>query len=281
MSPLILSHFQTSLLLQARADGLPAVEVSPDLGLTRVRATLTAEGVSFPGGDLAPWPAVEEIDQAKNNCFTLSEGEPSKVMVFSDTTNRLVSLFPTTGAPTMLIGGIPMHRIKDTDPHRDTLEKLKSIKPLVGQVLDTHTGLGYTAIEAARTADHVLTVEIDPTVLQVARQNPWSQALFDNPRIGQRLGDCFDVVQELPDSSFDRIIHDPPAFALAGHVYGRDFYAELCRVLRRKGRLFHYIGNPDSPSGRSVTQGVVRRLKEAGFQRVAPQPRAFGVTASK
>jgi hypothetical protein len=85
-------------------------------------------------------------------------------------------------------------------------------------VLDTHTGLGYTAIEAARTA---------------------------------------------------------------GHVYSRDFYQELYRVLRRRGRIFHYIGNPDSPFGRSVTQGVVRQLKEASFTHVEPAPRAFGVMASK
>jgi len=88
-------------------------------------------------------------------------------------------------------------------------------------------------------------------------------------------------VEELPDAAFERVIHDPPAFSLAGHVYSRDFYDELHRVLRRRGRLFHYIGNPDSPSGRSVTQGVVRRLKEAGFSRVEPAPRAFGVVASK
>lgn len=281
MAPLILSHFQTRPLLKAYAAGSLLVQVSPDLGLTTVEATLATAGVGFPGGQLASWAAVEEIDSAENNCFVLEDGEPSKVMLFSETTNRSVSLYPTAGAPTLLIGGIPMHRIKDTDPHRDTLEKVRSIKPVVGQVLDTHTGLGYTAIEAARTADHVLTIEIDPAVLEIARQNPWSQALFDNPKISQRLGDCFDVVQELASDSFDRIIHDPPAFALAGHVYSRGFYEELYRVLRRKGRLFHYVGNPDSPSGRSMTRGVVRRLKEAGFERVTPQPRAFGVTAFK
>ena len=174
-----------------------------------------------------------------------------------------------------------MHRIKDTDPLRDTREKIKAARPVTGRVLDTHTGLGYTAIEAARTADHVLTIEIDPTVLEIAAENPWSRDLFHNPKITRRLGDCFDVVDELPDGAFDRVIHDPPAFSLAGHVYSRDFYEELYRVLHRRGRLFHYIGNPDSPSGKSVTQGVVRRLKEAGFSRVDPAPRAFGVVASK
>lgn len=247
-----------------------------------VQAALTPAGVVLPGKILLAWAAVQEIDEATNNCFALEpDGALRKLVLFSESSNRSVSLYPTSSAPTMLLGGIPMHRIKDTDPLRDTKEKIKAARPVAGEVLDTHTGLGYTAIEAARTADHVLTIEIDPTVLEIAAENPWSRALFSDPRITQRLGDCFDVVQELPDAAFDRVIHDPPAFSLAGHVYSRDFYEEIHRVLRRRGRLFHYIGNPDSPSGRSVTQGVVRRLKEAGFARVEPTPRAFGVVASK
>ena len=38
-------------------------------------------------------------------------------------------------------------------------------------MLDVCTGLGYTAIAAARTAEHVVTIELDPTVLEVARRN--------------------------------------------------------------------------------------------------------------
>jgi hypothetical protein len=279
---IVLSHFQTRGLPGAFAAGPQTVELSPDLGLSRVQAVLAPAGVVLPGDVLLTWATVAEINEAVNNCFAIEpDGEVRKLVRFSESSNRSVSLYPTASAPTMLLGGIPMHRIKDTDPLADTREKIKAVRPVTGQVLDTHTGLGYTAIEAARTADHVLTIEIDPTVLEIAAENPWSRGLFDNPRITQRLGDCFDVVQELPDAAFDRVIHDPPVFSLAGHVYSRDFYEELHRVLRRRGRLFHYIGNPDSPSGRSVTQGVVRRLKEAGFARVEPAPRAFGVVAWK
>ncbi|NLD73912.1 MAG: spermine synthase, partial [Chloroflexi bacterium] len=49
----------------------------------------------------------------------------------------------------------------------------------------------------------------------------------------------------------------------------------------RGGRLFHYVGDPDSKSGRSVTRGVVQRLGEAGFRDVRPRPQAFGVLARK
>ncbi len=64
-------------------------------------------------------------------------------------------------------------------------------------------------------------------------------------------------------------------------MYSGEFYAECFRVLRRNGKLFHYIGDPDSKSGARTTRGVVRRLQEAGFTRVVPKPQAFGVAAYK
>jgi len=279
--PIILSHIQTQSLLQAREASQYRVAVSPDLGLTTVEVVIEPAGVHFPNGESLRWEAIKEISESENNCFVIEDGEPRRIKVFSELTNRLYSLMPTRTAPTMLVSGIPMHRIKGTDPYHDTLEKIKTIKPVVGHVLDTATGLGYTAIEAAKTADHVVTIELDPAALEIARLNPWSQALFDNPKITPRFGDSYDVVREFDDQTFTRIIHDPPAFSLAGHLYAGEFYAELYRVLRRGGRLFHYVGNPDSKSGANTTRGVIRRLREAGFSRVVRRPRAFGVVALK
>jgi predicted methyltransferase len=159
------------------------------------------------------------------------------------------------------------------------LNKIKAISPISGPVLDTTTGLGYTAIEAAKTAAHVTTIELDPTVLGICRQNPWSKALFESPNIERQVGDAFDVVQELQSGQYACIIHDPPTFSLAGHLYSTEFYVRLRRILRSNGRLFHYIGDPDSRSRRNVTRGVTRRLKEAGFRRVTARRRAFGVAA--
>ena len=45
--------------------------------------------------------------------------------------------------------------------------------------------------------------------------NPHSRDLFTG-NIRQLYGNAADVVPTLPDGSFDRIIHDPPTFALAG-----------------------------------------------------------------
>jgi predicted methyltransferase len=202
-----------------------------------------------------------------------------KVQRFSERLNRLYSLMPTERAPTLLVSGILMHRIKGIDPYSDTLRKIGTISPVMGRVLDTCTGLGYTAVEAAKTAEEVVTVELDPMVLEVARFNPWSRSLFENPRIQQIIGDSFEVILGFEDRAFARIIHDPPTFSLAGELYSGEYYRHLFRVLKQKGRLFHYIGDLDSRFGRNVARGVVRRLQEAGFSRIVRKPGAFGLVA--
>jgi predicted methyltransferase len=237
--------------------------------------------VTFFGDVQLVWSDIEKIAVSKNACFAVAEGGTWPVQSFSAITNRFCSLMPTALAPTLLVGGFPMHRIKDTDPYHDTLNKMQAVRPVAGQVLDTATGLGYTAIEASKTAAHVLTVEFDPAVLEVARLNPWSQQLFDNAGITQRMGDIVDIVPTLEDGSFSRIIHDPPTVSLAGELYSLAFYRHLFRLLSRRGRLFHYLGNPSSGHGARVTKGAGRRLREAGFARVRPCPEAFGVVAYK
>jgi predicted methyltransferase len=279
---IVLSHYEVRGLLDARLGSSSAV-LSPDLGLTRVTVALDDTGVTFPTGEILGWPSIEEIVRSQTKCFSLDEDGLSEIRVFSEVTGRVCSLYPTGGAPTMVIGGFPMHRIKGTDPHRDTLEKVKAAAPIVGRVLDTTTGLGYTAIEAARspTCLGVTTIELDPASLDVARWNPWSQLLFNNSKIEQLVGDSYDLIRTFPDNTFARIIHDPPTFSLAGELYSGEFYRQCYRVLAGGGRLFHYIGNLESGSGNQVSRGAIRRLKEAGFSRILPRPQAFGVVAYK
>lgn len=208
-------------------------------------------------------------------CYRVPSFE--KVQFFRDGFYKLV---PTAGAPTIEISGVRMHRTKETTPWPDTVAKLAAVKPVVGRVLDTTTGLGYTAILAAQTAGHVLTIERDPNVAAIAEQNPWSRELFESPRIERRIGDSAEVVPTLPERSFDRIVHDPPTLALAGELYGLAFYRELRRVLRPGGRLFHYTGAPGRARGRDLPSGVAQRLREAGFARVQLRPEALGVAAA-
>ena len=281
LMPPVLSHFQAARLFQDFEQGKLQSAVSLDLGLTQDEVRLETGGVLFPDGQRLDWQSLQDIGRQENSCFILENSALRKIQFFSEHTGRVYSLMPTAAAPTMLVSGIPMHRIKDTDPYQDTLEKIRAARPVVGQVLDTATGLGYTAIQAAKTAQRVITIELDPAALQVCRLNPWSQAFFTDPKISQRLGDSFEVIMEFEQASFSVVLHDPPAFSLAGDLYSTEFYAQAYRVLRRKGRMFHYIGDPESKSGRSLTAGVIRRLEQVGFQRVARAPRAFGVVAYK
>jgi hypothetical protein len=233
----------------------------------------------LPAGDRLAWHVIREIEDSGERCYAVEDDEAWAVGMYSETTGWYRSLIATGGAPTTLVGGFTMHRIKGTDPIDDTWEKIKAIRPVTGRVLDTATGLGYTAIEAARTADAVVTVELDPMAIEIARYNPWSRELFERENICIVVADVGELVEELEDGSFDRIIHDPPTMSLAGDLYSEAFYRELYRLLARRGRLFHYIGDPESRSGGRLTEGVIRRLQAAGFERVRRAPRAFGVVA--
>jgi uncharacterized protein len=254
--------------------------ISLDLGLTTTEVTLTPDRLILPDAVVA-WLEIEEIARHDTACFVVEDNQVRQIRGFSELTGRAYGLMPTESAPTMLISGLPMHRIKNTNPYQDTLAKIKAIAPIHGRVLDTCTGLGYTAIEAAKTAEQVITIELDPTAQEMAHYNPWSRTLFDNPKITQIIGDTFDEIQNFEDGAFSCIIHDPPMLSLAGDLYSGDFYAECRRVLRHSGRLFHYIGDPESTSGARTTRGVVRRLREAGFTRVVPKSQAFGLVAFK
>lgn len=274
-----LAHTAARAFLAGRAQNAPRVSASLDLNRSVVEVNLTVMGVEIADGWWIPWRQIEQIAEDDAGCYACTPGAIHKIQAFSEALQRVYTLYPTDGAPTMLISGIPMHRIKDTDPQQDTLSKLRALGRVSGHVLDTCTGLGYTALGLAQHAAQVTTVELDPVVHTIIRQNPWSCALFNMPNITPLIGDVGELIEGFADSAFDAILHDPPMFSLAGELYSRAFYRQLHRVLRRGGRLFHYVGNPESRSGATVTRGVVQRLSEAGFQRVQARAQAFGVTA--
>jgi hypothetical protein len=283
MQAIILSYIQARQLLAAQKAQQDSATVSLDLGLTTQEVRLVAHGVYLPAGQFLSSEELELINKSDRNCFIIEITSPRKIQIFSEETNQLYSLMPTEGAPTLLISGISMHRIKGVNPYQDAVKKVKSIAPLVGRVLDTATGLGYTAIEAAKTAEHVTTIELSPTTLQIARLNPWSRPLFDNPKISQLVGDSFDEIQALTNQQFACIVHDPPSFSMAGELYSGEFYRQLYRVLQPRGRLYHYVGDLDNKSGRNtaIAKGAMRRLAEAGFSRVLRRNDAFGLVAYK
>ena len=90
-------------------------------------------------------------------------------------------------------------------------------------------------------------------------------------------GNIAEQIGTLPSQSVDAILHDPPRFGIAGELYSQVFYDQLARVLKRKGKLFHYTGTPNKlTSQRDVPNEVANRLRHAGF---AAQRNGDGVLA--
>jgi uncharacterized protein len=278
---MILSHFQTSAILSAFSEGKRAVVSSADLGVTATEVMLSEQGVAFGDGTVLSWDIVRLVNDSDSTCFSIENNTATPVKGYSERSGWSFNLLPTGSAPALIAAGFPMHRIKDISPFAAAQLMVESIAPGSGRVLDTATGLGYTAILAAKRADRVTTVELEPVAQEIARKNPWSQELFSNLKIDQIIGNCVDIICEFDSGVFSSIIHDPPAASLAGDLYSQEFYDQLFRVLLPGKKLFHYIGDPGTRSGERVTTGVMRRLHNAGFRQVIRKPLAFGVVALK
>lgn len=208
--------------------------------------------------------------------------EFEKISRFSEATQRLYTLRPTGTFPALEISGVLMHRIKGTDPKSDAEAKIALIAPIHGAVLDTCCGLGYTAILEAKTAESVTTIEKEQMVLELARLNPFSKQLFDNPKIKLINGDTSELICGFDDAAFDIVNHDPPTLSLAGELYSNDFYEHLFRVLKPGGKLLHYTGTPGMKRRRvNIPAGVARRLKMIGFTKIRNDEPTSCITAMK
>ena len=181
-------------------------------------------------------------------------------------TNSLIKLVPTQwGPPTFEIDGIKMLPTAQTSPYADAKRKVALIEPRAKVILDTCGGLGYFAAWCVQgLAKRVLSYEKNPDVVWLRGLNPWSPRVDDV--LSLTLGDICDEIAALPDGSMDAILHDPPRFGIAGELYSQVFYDQLARVLKHKGKLFHYTGTPNKlTSGRDVPNEVAKRLRRAGF----------------
>jgi predicted methyltransferase len=252
-----------------------------DLGLTTTPLLLTKNEVQFPDGQKLNLKQLKKIQKNEQKCYFVGDNDIQPVNVFSEQTGWMRTLYPTKSAPTTLVSGFLMHRIKNTNPLEDTEGKVAALGTIQGgEILDTCFGLGYTAMELAKSGK-VTTVEIDPGALEIAQINPYSSPLFLNPEIEVIVGDIREVVKDFSDDQFSYILHDPPSFRIADELYDSVFYEDLYRVLKNKGVLFHYIGDPESPLGMRVTRGVIERLKDVGFFRIEQKKEVFGVVAIK
>ncbi|HIE19298.1 TPA: hypothetical protein EYP75_06190 [Candidatus Bathyarchaeota archaeon] len=86
-----------------------------------------------------------------------------EIKFYSEKTRKFYRLVKTKTWPYLEISGIRMHRAEAVDPKTDAVLKIKALGNIYGTVLDICTGLGYTAILAARDkrVRRVVTIEKD------------------------------------------------------------------------------------------------------------------------
>lgn len=257
MGPLLTLKEHETLRTAVQA-GMSNVECSLDLGLSTAAVAVGVEGWVWQG---RLFPYLETCNDRTIYCWVDETFQP-----VSRYTTSLIKLVPTHwGPPTFEIDGIKMLPTAQTSPYTDAERKVALIQPHGKVILDTCGGLGYFAAWCMRgLAKQVLSYEKNPDVVWLRGLNPWSPKADDV--LNLTLGDICEQIVSLPSGSVDAILHDPPRFGIAGELYSQVFYDQLARVLKRKGKLFHYTGAPNKlTSGRDVPNEVAKRLRRAGF----------------
>jgi predicted methyltransferase len=245
-------------LLQARERGATRVTCSLDLELSQTEVVIAPEHWSWQG---VRYPYLARCKDRTVYAWHDDAFEP--VARFSA---ALLKLVPTEwGPPTFEIDGVKMLPTAQVSPYEDARRKVGLVECRGKTVLDTCAGLGYFAAWCiAAGAAAVQSYEINPDVLWLRTQNPWSPPAIAPLQLIH--ADISVAILGLADRSCGAILHDPPRFGLAGELYSQAFYDQFARVLQPGGRLFHYTGTPNRlTSGRDVPREVARRLQRAGF----------------
>jgi len=266
-------------VLGAMDRGESSIDISVDLNLTFSTYTLCGDELILDANNRLNRSELMKISSKENKIFCLQGG---RLEILEDRSSGYYKLVPTDKAPLLEISGVKMHISKGVNPFESAGQMAEQVVKKGHLVLDTCGGLGYAASAALTLgARKVTSVELSATVMALRQRNPWSQGIFsDNIQLVH--ADINTYICELAAESFDSVIHDPPRFSLAGELYGEKFYREIYRVLRRRGVLFHYTGNPHLVKrGSSFVDHAAQRLRAAGFRKVTKVPKLMGVTACK
>jgi predicted methyltransferase len=257
-TPLLTSKVLQSLQSAKRA-GLSTLACSLDLERSGTRVDLESDHWIWEQTRF-PYPG----DLRERTVYYWSGSAFEPVSRFN---GSLIKLVPTEwGPPTFEIDGIKMLPTQQISPYEDAAIKVKLIQPRGKVVLDCCAGLGYFAAWCvSEGARQILSFEKNPDVIWLRALNPWSPA--PDATLSLTHADITQAVIGIPDSSVDAVLHDPPRFGIAGELYSQSFYDQLARVLKFRGRLFHYTGSPNKvSSGRDLAAEVIRRLQAAGFE---------------
>ena len=257
MGPLVTLQVIDAFRAAVRS-GQQSLECSLDLGRTQTTVEVREEGWTWHGQRFPypPKPKDRTVYHWAGDAF-----EP--VTRYS---GSLIKLVPTQwGPPTFEIDGIKMLPTAKVSPVADAERKVNLIEPRGKRILDTCGGLGYFAAACLRgKAISIASFEKNPDVIWLRSFNPWSPQPGDGLTLTE--GDILEHIERIAAGSVDAILHDPPRFGIAGELYSQAFYGQLARVLKPKGRLYHYTGAPNRlTSGRDVRREVTTRLESIGF----------------
>lgn len=241
------------LLENAIAASKSTTKISLDLGLTE-RDVALSENKIVLNKKKYPIPTLKKDEKT---CFILQEDEEefARIRFAGSETSQIYELVETAGRPMLKVSATPFHKW-------DFIKRIEKDE-LQGVVLDAGTGLGYTAIAAAKTAKRIITVEYDSHILEMHKFNPWSK--LDLPNIEIVEEDICRFMPSVPDATFDAIILDGGTPRSSGHFFSLENYTHMRRTLKPGCTLYHYLPNHGQMRGRDFPAEVMKRLETAGF----------------
>lgn len=233
------------------------LELSLDLGISKTQITINPKNKTISIGE-NEIEIPKSLDETKELCYAVMDNQIYPMESYDQKTRMVYKLVPGTTKPYLIVSATRMHK----EPFLKYLET----QNLSGNVLDAGTGMGYSAIIAAKKGCSVVTVEMDQNVIYYQTFNPHSADLFDDDNIQLIKGDVTSIILEFEDEELDYIIHDGGTVKNSGTFFSQQHAFQLFRVLKEKGKLYFYLPNPQANKGRDFASEQINRLNKAGFK---------------
>jgi hypothetical protein len=206
-----------------------------------------------------------QLIEKNNKYYYEHKGKLEKAAIFTD---QYYALKPYNGIAILEINGIRMHLVKEFKSPLDFPKEIVKLTNPKGKILETCFGLGYLTNEIAKNDVYIITCELKKEVIELAKINPNSYNVFNNKKIKIINKDCNKIIENTKDNEFDYIYHDPPSFLIAGELYSLKFYNNVYRILKPKGKFFHYIGSTGKNKNRDFKTEIIKRLEIAKFKNI-------------
>ena len=81
------------------------------------------------------------------------------------------------------------------------------------------------------------------------------------------IGNIVEEIKKFQDKEFNNTIFDAGTVKGSEEFFSLNNYKEAFRVLKPRGKLYHYLPKHQIKRGRNFTSEVISRLKTAGFKR--------------